>query len=183
MRDECEREITLINDSLDLQRLEAGRQPFSLEIIPVERWLTNLIQPFVERIQQRQLTLKLQIAPDLPVLKSDQASLHRVLSELLHNACKYTPPQETITIAVGVESKQFQIRIENSGVEISPEEMPRIFDKFYQIPGSDRWKQGGTGLGLALVKKLVGHLGGSIQVASTDMRTSFTIALPISSSA
>jgi signal transduction histidine kinase len=106
-----------------------------------------------------------------------------VLSELLHNACKYTPPHETVSLAVVSDSEQIQIKVSNSGVEIVPEELPRIFDKFYRIPGGDRWKQGGTGLGLALVKEMTTHLGGSVHVESGSGQTCFVVQLPIKQSA
>jgi signal transduction histidine kinase len=181
---ECEREITLVNDLLDLQRLESDKQTLGLaDVIDLREWLTDLIQPFAEKIQQRQITLNLQIVPNLPPLVSDVASLHRVLSELLHNASKYTPPHETISLSVASELDSVQIKVCNSGVEIPDEELPRIFNKFYRIPGSDRWKQGGTGLGLALVKEMVMHLGGSIWAESGNRQTNFVIQLPLLPSA
>jgi signal transduction histidine kinase len=74
----------------------------------------------------------------------------------------------------------FVLRVCNSGVEIPAEALDHIFEKFYRVPGIDRWKQGGTGLGLALVQKMTEHLGGSIQVASAARQTCFTVALPVS---
>jgi signal transduction histidine kinase len=180
LQTECEREITLINDLLDLQRLEADKQPLNLvDVINLKHWLTDLAQPFEEQIQQRKLTLDLQIARNLPTLKSDAASLQRVLSELLHNAFKYTPPHGIISLSASSSSEYIEIRVSNSGIEIPAEELPRIFDKFYRIPGSDRWKQGGTGLGLALVKETVTHLGGSIYAESGSKQTYFAIQLPL----
>ncbi|MEO1404770.1 MAG: ATP-binding protein, partial [Cyanobacteria bacterium J06635_1] len=70
--------------------------------------------------------------------------------------------------------------VSNTGVEISKEEMPRIFDKFYRVPSADPWKQGGTGLGLALVQKLIVHIDGTISVTSGDGQTCFTVELPLS---
>jgi signal transduction histidine kinase len=67
----------------------------------------------------------------------------------------------------------------NTGVEIAPEELPRIFDKFYRIPNNDPWKHGGTGLGLSLVQKLVEQMGGSIEVESANQHTRFTVRLRI----
>lgn len=109
----------------------------------------------------------------------DLPSLSRILTELIHNACKYTPPNETITVTACAEAGLLYLSVSNSGVEIPDEERPRIFDKFYRIPNSDRWKYGGTGLGLALVKGLTEHLGGSIEVTSTNNLTCFTVRLPI----
>jgi signal transduction histidine kinase len=69
--------------------------------------------------------------------------------------------------------------VANSGVEIPAGELPRIFDKFYRVPSADPWKQGGTGLGLALVQKLLVHIGGDIQVTSDRTGTAFKITLPL----
>jgi len=73
------------------------------------------------------------------------------------------------------KSGMIQLSVSNSGVEIPAEELPRIFDRFYRISGNDPWKQGGTGLGLALVKRLVEHVSGSIQVQSEENNTCFTV--------
>jgi signal transduction histidine kinase len=181
LRDECEREIGLINDLLDLQRLEAKRQPLSPENIDLQDWLHHIIDPFQERAQRRHQILELQYDSALPdSLVSDPPSLARILSELLNNACKYTPPEERIICSVATTTNSgLQFRVCNFGVEIPLEEIPRIFEKFYRVPKTDPWKQGGTGLGLALVKKLAEHLQGQIQVESGAMKTCFTIEIPL----
>lgn len=180
LKNECEREIGLINDLLDLQKLETKHQVFDFNMILLEDWIPQVVFPYRERAEQRQQTLHVQLAPSLPPLLSDITSLQRVLGELLHNACKYTPPQGAITVAVSATNDTVVLRVTNSGVEIASDEFSRIFEKFYRIPSSDRWQQGGTGLGLALVKRLVKHLGGLITVSSSDGQTHFTIELPLS---
>jgi signal transduction histidine kinase len=135
-------------------------------------------EPFIERVRQQNQTLTLDIQ-DLPEIETDLSYLERILSELLNNACKYTPPQERITVSAHVEDEMFSLRVSNSGVEIAPAERDRVFDKFYRIPNSDPWKHGGTGLGLALVKKLAEHLGGSIRVESANQLTHFIVTLPL----
>ncbi len=177
---ECEQEINLINDLLDLQRVDAGVQPLVQESICLEALLLPLIESFQERTYSRQQQLQLVLEDSLPELVSDAIHLRRILTELLHNACKYTPPGERITVTVRTQQNLLEMRVSNSGIEISAEEIPRIFDKFYRIPRSDRWHQGGTGLGLALVKKLIAHLGGTIAVESHSGQTCFALAFPIS---
>jgi signal transduction histidine kinase len=176
---ECERETSLINDLLDLQRVEAGVQPFLPTTIHLLDWLPQRLQPFEQRTQNRQQHFKSEISPNLPPLMCDSASLERVLTELLNNACKYTPPHETIKVTAQSQEGNIQLTISNSGIEIPENELPLIFDKFYRIPKADRWQQGGTGLGLALVQKLVARLGGTIQVESASGQTCFTVALPL----
>ncbi len=175
---ECERETNLIDDLLDLQRVETGRQPFLPTAIQLNDWLPPLLEPFEQRTQNRQQRLKSDIAPNLPPLVCDAASLERIITELLNNACKYTPPQETIQLTVQALGECIQFVVCNSGIEIPLQEQSRIFDKFYRIPKSDRWQQGGTGLGLALVQKLVTRLGSKIQVESSSNQTCFTVLVP-----
>lgn len=177
---ECNRETELINDLLDLQRLEAASYPtFLAESINLLEWLPKIIDPFRSRIQQRQQILQVDIPSDLPPIISDSASLERILAELLNNACKYTPAGEQIALTASANEEKIQLQVSNSGVEIAASEMSRIFEKFYRIPRADRWKQGGTGLGLALVQKLTQHLGGTIQVDSAFNLTAFTVELPM----
>lgn len=178
LQDECRREISLINDLLDLQRLEAGTQPLELETLHLQTWLTTLIKPFRERTENRQQVLQTNFATDLPPIQCDRFALERILNELIHNACKYSPPSGQIIVSAQTDSHCVLLSVTNSGVEIASEEQLRIFDKFYRIPSADPWKQGGTGLGLALVKRLIHHLGASIQVSSTAGQTCFTVRLP-----
>ncbi len=174
----CNQELTLINDLLDLQRLEGGVQTLDLETIDLNHWLLSISELFEVRAREQQQQLHIQLPPNLPSITTDAAALKRIVTELLHNACKYTPPQEQITLAAQATDSQVQLQVSNSGVEIPPEELPRIFEKFYRIARIDRWKQGGTGLGLALVKRLVEHLQGTIRVESRNALTCFTVQLP-----
>ena len=184
LKDECQREISLINDLLDLSRLETGNDVPVLQAIDLASWLRQRIAPFLERARSQEQTLQISIPSNLPVFVTDPSHLDRIVTELLNNACKYTPAGETITVTVqivesaDVRSQVLQMYVCNSGVEISGEELNRIFDKFYRIPNNDPWKHGGTGLGLALVKKLVESLGGTIQVDSADRQTRFVVELP-----
>ena len=180
LQEECEREITLINDLLDLQRLDLGNHPITPQTIHLQDWLPGIVDGFQTRAKNRSQELQLHFASNLPTLVSDLASLERVLAELLNNACKYTPPGEYINLEVIYQpTDKIQIILSNSGIEIPADEIPRIFDKFYRVPSSDPWRQGGTGLGLALVQKLLLHLQGDIQVASSNNTTSFTVELPL----
>jgi signal transduction histidine kinase len=182
LQEECEREISLINDLLDLQRLDVGNHPIQIEPIDLETWLPGLTESFMPRTKSRDQTFTLTSDDHLPMIHTDLASLERILAELLNNACKYTPPGETIALKVLGDSttppNQVTFILTNTGVTIPDNEQLRIFDKFYRVPSADPWKQGGTGLGLALVKKLVLHLEGTITVTSENQATSFTITLP-----
>ena len=179
LRDECEREISLLNDLLDLQRLDAGTHSTAFKMIDLQNWLPMIIDSFQKRTRSCQQRFETNIASNLPSLCSSPGSLERILRELLDNACKYTPPKEQITFKAWAELDRVKFEVANSGIEIPSNQLPRIFDRFYQIPTSDRWKQGGTGLGLALVQQLAKRLNGSITANSKAGQTCFTVELPI----
>lgn len=132
----------------------------------------------------------------LPTISSNRASLGRILAELLNNACKYTANDGEIYLKVECKkgdweqggqrknsrqasalASEIQFTLSNQS-SISIEELPRIFEKFYRVPNADPWKQGGTGLGLALVQKLVEQLQGKIEVESSNGWTNFTVTFP-----
>jgi signal transduction histidine kinase len=115
---------------------------------------------------------------DLSTLTIDVSCLERILKELLNNASKYSPAEALIHFYVWQETDSTCFKVTNFGVEISDEELPHVFDKFYRIPNKNPWKHSGTGLGLALVQKLVSHLNGTVQAASAENRTEFTVKIP-----
>jgi len=178
LESECDREAMLVNDLLDLQQLEtASNFDISIEPVCLQKWLPPVIAPFKARAQEHQQQLTVDISSDLPLLVVEPNRLERVLVELLNNACKYTSSQGGITFKVrhdaASNSIQFTVRNQAAIPEI---ELPRIFEKFYRIPNADPWKQGGTGLGLALVKKLVDQMEGAIAVSSQNGWTTFEVS-------
>jgi len=196
LQSECTREADLINDLLDLQRLASGTHVLQMEPINLQEWLDELVEPFYERTRSHQQTLQVTLSFEHSTWVSDRSCLSRIVAELLNNACKYTPPGETIElcltpadcntmgetnyslgVSIPIVSSRLRITVRNTGVEIPAEELPRIFEKFYRVPGIDRWKQGGTGLGLALIKKLTEHIGGTISVVSQLGYTCFVIEI------
>jgi signal transduction histidine kinase len=210
LQDECSRETNLINDLLDLSRLEAGTEPIVLTTISLQMWIPHVIEPFLERARNQYQQLRVEVSEALPLVSIDLRSLERILTELVHNACKYTPMGEEIRVmadyvsgeAVAVQcdrskfswltplnsclpsnSPQLMLQVSNSGVEIPAAELPRIFDKFYRIPKNDLWQCSGTGLGLALVKRLAEHLGAKIWAESRNNQVTFILTLPIDRSA
>ncbi len=174
---ECDREIKLINDLLDLQRLDAEIDTLDGIPIQLQNWLPHVTEAFQYRIAKSEHILEVAIDPELPPLVTDPTALGRIVSEMLNNACKYTPanPGEVIRLSATSSQNKLYLSVSNSGVEIPESERVHIFEKFYRIPSPDPWKQGGTGLGLALVKKLVSYLGGSISVQSGNGQTTFTL--------
>ncbi len=185
LEQECDREINLLNNFLDLQQLDAGNYVFNETTVYLQEFIPQLIQPFLGRVAHQQQTLQLEIAANLSFMEVDQTILGRILTELLTNACKFTPLGGAIAIMLSGDVtstqslKTLQLKVTNSGVEISTDNCSQIFERFHRIPNGDRWKYDGIGLGLTLVKKLVEHLRGSIGVDSSTEQTCFTIEIPV----
>ena len=211
LKDECDRETELINDLLDLTRLDADVEPLIVTPVILQNWIPHIVEPFLERIRIHQQHIKIHIPDHIPALHTDMSYLERIITELLHNACKYTPAGEQIVISVqesgetaegrrqkavgrgeAGENKQLHsqrpisnsrsllLSISNTGVTIPADECDRMFDKFYRIPNNDPWKHGGTGLGLALVKKRAERLGAKIWAKSQNQRLTIYIQCPVS---
>ena len=183
LKDECQRESRLINNLLDLSRLASDTQPLSPQELPYPTaWLNQIAQPYLKQAEAKHQQFQIQIEERLPPFYADLSALEQMLTELLSNACKYSPENAEITLVArlsqqDVREVEFQVR--NSGVEIPPSEQERVFERFYRIPSHDPWKHGGTGLGLALVQGLSERLGGCVELWSQQDQTCFTLRLAI----
>ena len=178
LHDECQRGSKLIDELLMLTYLEARTEPPTLIFIDLQTWLPPIVESFRERSSCQKQGLKLAIAPEIPPVETDITDLERILTELINNACKFTPEGESITVSAYGREDTVILSVSNSGVEIPKNELSRIFAPFYRIPNDEPCKYGGTGLGLTLVQKLVKHLGASIDVESAAGQTTFTIKFP-----
>jgi signal transduction histidine kinase len=178
---ECEREIGLINNVLDLQKLDTGNVSLELQSIDLVDWLPTIIEMFQSRVLERGQRLDLQMPSQPATILTDEGSLQRILSELLNNACKYTADQQHIRCELEYPHHHGQpiyFAVGNAA-DIAPADLPLVFDRFYRVPSADRQKQGGTGLGLSIVRSLVEQLHGQIAVQSSNGWTTFTVALPV----
>ncbi|ABD00672.1 sensory box histidine kinase [Synechococcus sp. JA-3-3Ab] len=173
---ECQREIELINDLLDLQRLQAEAYALEVQALTWRDLLGDLLTVTQERARAKGQSFQASV-PLESTITTDPLLLQRILRELLHNAVKYTPAQGSIRLRVETENRRSIVEVSNSQ-PIPAEELTRIFERFYRIPSNDPWKEGGTGLGLALVKQMVDQLRGSIEVSSAAGWTTFTLHLP-----
>ncbi|MBE9176969.1 GAF domain-containing protein [Oculatella sp. LEGE 06141] len=178
LREECKREIKLVDDLLGFPHLDAGTEPLVLGAVNLQAWIPFAVELFQDRINERQQILQIDIPADLPALTTDLSILSHILSELLNNACTYTPVGGTIGIAAWATAEAIFLSVSNVGVEIPSVELPHIFDKFYRVPNHDPWRYTGTGLGLALVKKRTEYLGASIQAESGNNSTTFALRFP-----
>ncbi|MFN6484494.1 MULTISPECIES: response regulator [unclassified Nostoc] len=188
LQQECYREIHLIDDLLDLHYLGANERPLQPEKLNLQTWIPAIVEPFKTQARKRQQTLWSNIPPYLPMPVIDAADFKRILSELLNNACKYTAPGGKIVLearcdltaseAINPDGQMIMLIVSNEA-EIPDKFIPNLFQPFYRVPESDRWQQGGNGLGLTLIEKLAKRLNGKVQISSKAGWTQFTLQLPI----
>lgn len=177
LEEECQQEAALITDLLDFQRLGVKQQPTMLETYDLKDWMAEVVAPFTFRAEKNQQHL--QVVCDSAELTLDWLSLRRILSELLNNACKYTPSQEVICVTAQVKCSRLELTVSNSGITLPAEELAKIFEPFYRIIEVDYQGQGGTGLGLCIIKRLAEHLGGDVQVVNQANVLTFAVHLPV----
>ena len=173
--------LAMINDLLDLAKIEGGKTTVRLDKVSVSgtcQTLVTLIQPLAD---QKQLSVRLDLAEDLPIITTDGGKLQQILYNLLSNAVKFTPANGGITVTAGLHKPQIvSIVVADTGPGISEAEQNRIFEKFYQADSTLAKQSTGTGLGLAIAKELANLLGGRLTVASSPgAGATFTLTLPV----
>jgi two-component system, OmpR family, phosphate regulon sensor histidine kinase PhoR len=156
----------LVDDLLDLSRIESGGwrpEPRVVELEPVVREVWGELG---ERAASRSLRLETDIRPTAHVLLADPDGLRQILTNLLDNAVRHTPPGGSITVSADQGQNGVVLAVQDTGTGISPEHLSRIFERFYRVDSSRARDQGGTGLGLAIVKHLVEAHGGRVEAES-----------------
>jgi signal transduction histidine kinase len=188
LEQECNKEIDLINDLLSLQRLESDQSHLQPQKIDLMLMIKELAESFEQKWVAKRLTLSVESPAPSLMLNTDPDSLNRILLELLTNAGKYSDPDTRVCLQVTQQAQQsgnqVVLTLSNTGAGIQETDLKHIFDKFRRGQGVTQQAVQGTGLGLALVKCLVQHLNGTIDVSSCpskDSQTfiiSFTVTLP-----
>ncbi len=159
--------LTLINQILDLSKIEAGKFELRREPQDVRHILGNAVRLMRERIAQIGLSVTLDAPADLPPLEADGRALAQMINNLLSNAMKFTPPGGAITLSAGVLADEAWIRVADTGIGIAPEDIPRALASFGQVGLPVNDMQPGTGLGLPLVRALIEQHGGRFEIEST----------------
>jgi two-component system phosphate regulon sensor histidine kinase PhoR len=173
----------LVSDLLDLSRAEAAAPRPELRPIRLAAPLASAIAAVRERAEAKQLRIEERLPPELPPVDADDSALEQVLVNLLDNAVKYTPAGGRVQVRAAPEHSRVRIEVEDNGVGIPAEHLPRIFERFYLVDPARSRELGGTGLGLAIVKHLVQAQGGEVGVSSTvGTGSTFWVTLPIASS-
>jgi two-component system, OmpR family, phosphate regulon sensor histidine kinase PhoR len=168
----------MVEELLELSRIESGQVPLRLDSVPI----SAVIFPAVERLrpqaERNHLTLKIDVPRDLPRVLIDAGRIHQVVTNLVHNAIKFTQERGDISIVAHAEGDHVKVQVADTGVGIPATEINRIFERFYK---TDRSRAaGGTGLGLAIAKHIVQAHGGEIWAESTEGEGSrFTFTMPL----
>jgi signal transduction histidine kinase len=172
--------LSLINDILDLSKIEAGRMELALAPFHLPTALENAVTLVKERASRHGITLQVDIDPRLGEIVEDERKVKQVLLNLLSNAVKFTPEGGRITLKACQKDGTVEVSVTDTGIGIAPEDQAAIFEEFRQVGSDETRKQEGTGLGLTLAKKFVELHGGRIWVESEPGRGStFTFTLPL----
>ncbi|HXV81219.1 MAG TPA: ATP-binding protein [Candidatus Binatia bacterium] len=171
--------LNLINELLDLAKIDAGKMEVIAETVRVEEILNMTMATVEPLLKDGRVRLVKDISPDLPPLKTDRDKLKQILLNLLSNAAKFTEDGE-IRVSAQPENGTLKLAVSDTGIGMKPEALEHIFEEFRQAEKATASKYGGTGLGLAIVKKFVNLMGGDIGVESEVGKGSkFTITIPI----
>jgi signal transduction histidine kinase/CheY-like chemotaxis protein/CHASE3 domain sensor protein len=172
--------LTLINDILDLSKIEAGHIEIRNEPFAVEHMLKGLIALFQPIAEEKGLAFEVVTAPDAPaMLDSDRLRIEQVVKNLLSNAFKFTERGRVVLTMSPAAEGGLAIEVADSGIGIPAEQQERIFEAFQQADGTISRKFGGTGLGLSISLELARLLGGSISVSSqVGKGSTFVLTLP-----
>jgi signal transduction histidine kinase len=172
-------QLSLINDILDLSKVEAGRMELEKTAFDLDTAIDNALTLVRERATRRGITLGRAIEDRVGVLRGDERKVKQVLLNLLSNALKFTPEGGLIELRAAMNDRMVEISVMDTGVGIAPEDQEAIFEEFRQVGTADK-KVEGTGLGLALARKFIELHGGRIWVKSQlGAGSTFTFTLPI----
>jgi two-component system phosphate regulon sensor histidine kinase PhoR len=168
----------IVQESLELSRIESGRLPLRLSPTPVADLIPSVVERLGAQAERAGLEVSSDLPDGLPDVLADSERIRQAMSNLLHNAIKFTPPGGRVHISAERVDDEVVISITDTGVGISREDLPRVFERFYK---ADRARaKAGTGLGLAIAKHIVEGHGGKIWVDSVEGQGStFSFSLPI----
>ena len=176
MERQGDRLLRLVENLLTASNLENHELSVSIGRMLFE----DLVREVVEGLSNEASRIHVSVPDDLPVLYTDRQLLSRVLQNLVDNALKYSPEEAPCELEAKAEGDDLVFWVQDYGVGISPQELPKIFDRFYQVDSSSTRSFRGAGLGLSLVQDLLDHLGGQIDVISRPGEGSrFTVRIPI----
>jgi Osmosensitive K+ channel histidine kinase len=161
-----DRQSRMVDDLLDISRIESNRMKFHKESLDIEETVNTFLEMLSAVIKEKSMNILVEIPDDLPQVYTDRDKLVQVFVNLLNNAAKFSKKNGNIRITAQDDSDLVRISVSDDGIGMSPEELEKIFDKFYQIDSTSTRKVGGSGLGLSIVKGIIEGQGGSIVATS-----------------
>ena len=169
----------LVDDLLDISRIESGGLDLVLLDLDVAHEVEEVVGEMQTQISEKQLDLYLNFPTDLPRIQADRLRFVQVITNLLSNSCKYSPAGASVTVTVSELDEFLQIDVADTGIGISQDDIPKLFSKFFRTDNSSTRKVSGTGLGLYITKKLVEAHGGQIWAESVlGEGTTFKLTWP-----
>ncbi|RMF28333.1 MAG: GAF domain-containing protein [Chloroflexi bacterium] len=180
IKSNADRLSLLVNDLLDISRMETGRLKLDIGPFAIGGIIAQIVNAFQERAEAKQISLSAQVPADLPLARGDPRRIEQVLTNLVGNAINYTPEGGSVTIQVRSVGDYLQVDVADTGIGIPPEEQEKIWERFYRVDHPLVTRQIGTGLGLPIVKSLVEMHGGEVWLESAvGEGSTFSFTLPI----
>jgi signal transduction histidine kinase len=176
---QVERLGRLVDQLLDLSRLESGEVPLRIETLPLQPLVDDLISEIDVALSGRGVRVRNDVPADLPALSADRERVHQVLFNLVDNAVRFTPDGGSVTISARRRNGSVEVAVADTGAGIAAEHLPRLFERFYRADAARTRGEGGTGIGLAIARSVVEAHGGRISAESQPGHGSvFTFDLP-----
>jgi two-component system cell cycle sensor histidine kinase PleC len=175
--------LLLVNQILDMAKVEAGKMKLSLSLLPMKSLLNDISMLVADMVTRKKIEMSLEIADDLPSISADELKVKEVIYNLLSNAVKFTPDGGKIGMRARTSDSDIEIVVWDTGIGIAPENMEKLFEGFFRVDTPYSRVTEGTGLGLPISKKLVELHGGNLSVESKGLNsgTSVRFTLPIKS--
>ncbi len=179
-KDKTKGMITLVNDLLDYRRIEEGKSVQKIESLDCGLILKRTVELMRPSAKDKDITITTDIADDLPSFSGDRGGMEAIFVNIISNAIKYTPKGGDIAISLNQAGRDIRFKVVDSGIGIPPEDVERVFEKFYRIKTEQTRSISGSGLGLSIVKGIVDAHSGSIHVQSAVGKgTTFIVSLPV----
>jgi signal transduction histidine kinase len=177
-RQDSDRLLAMVNDLLDLTRIEQGRLRLDLQLVAPRELIGELIDRFETRARDAGVALDADVAKNLPGILADRDRIGHVFDNLIGNALRHTKRGDKIKLIAQADEGAVRLTVADTGAGIPAEHLPHIFEKFYQVPGVPH--AGGAGLGLAIVREIITAHGGEVSVNSRPgAGTAFSFTLPV----
>ena len=172
--------ITLVNDILDYRRMEEGKSIQKIESLDLKKILQRTLELMRLSAEEKEVNITSDMAEELPSFNGDMGGIEAIFVNLISNAIKYTPKGGKVDVILNRSGKDILFKVADNGIGIPPEDIDRIFEKFYRIKTEQTKSVGGSGLGLSIVKGLVNAHNGSVNVESeVGKGTTFIVSLPL----